>query len=201
VLLGNGDGTFQPPTFPTTEGATSVAVGEFNRDGNLDLAVATFGKMGEASVFYGNRDGTFQPSSDYKTKGMYADAIAAGELNGDGSPDLVVANLTLSTVSLLLNTGGTRLHTASSLNPSKAGQSVTFTTTVRQSVPGTGVPTGAVTFKDGSTVLGTVSLSSGVAMLTTSGLSVGSHQIVAAYSGDANFNPNDAKPLVQRVNP
>jgi hypothetical protein len=81
------------------------------------------------------------------------------------------------------------------------GDNVTFTTTVKQSVSGTGVPTGTVTFKDGSTALGTVALNSGVAMFTTSGLSVGSHQIVASYSGDANFNPNDAKPLTQVVDP
>jgi hypothetical protein len=40
-----------------------------------------------------------------------------------------------------------------------------------------------------------------VATLTTSALSAGTHQIVAAYSGDTNFNPNDAAPLVQTVNP
>ncbi|MBZ5704158.1 MAG: FG-GAP-like repeat-containing protein [Acidobacteriia bacterium] len=202
VLLGHGDGTFRRVKFYSTpQSAYAVAIDDFNRDGNLDLAVAIYGKMGDASVFYGNGDGTFPPSSDYKTKGDYADAIAAGDLNGDGSPDLVVANQTLYTVSVLLNTGGTRLQTMSSLNPSKAGQSVTFTTTVRQSVPGTGVPTGTINFLDGNTSLGTAPLNSGVAMLTTSGLSQGTHNIVASYSGDTNFNPNTAKPLVQVVNP
>src|SRR5205085_3288613 len=38
VLLGNGDGTFQPPTFPTMAYAESVAVGDFNGDGKIDLA-------------------------------------------------------------------------------------------------------------------------------------------------------------------
>jgi hypothetical protein len=46
-----------------------------------------------------------------------------------------------------------------------------------------------------------VTLNAGVAMLTTSGLSQGTHHIVASYSGDTNFNPNTAKPLVQVVNP
>jgi hypothetical protein len=203
VLLGHGDGTFSHVKFYSTpQSAYAVAIDDFNRDGNQDLAVAIYSKMGAASVFYGNGDGTFPPPSDYKTKGMYADAIAAGDLNGDGSPDLVVANNSgMNTVSVLLNTGGTRLQTASSLNPSQAGQSVTFTTTVRQSVPGTGVPTGTINFLDGTTSLGTVSLNAGVAMLTTSTLSQGTHDIVAAYSGDTNFNPNTAKPLVQVVNP
>jgi hypothetical protein len=202
VLLGHGDGTFRPVKYYRTPQSTyGVVIGDFNRDGNLDLAAANDGKMGDASVLYGNGDGTFPPSSDYKTKGSYADAIAAGDLNGDGSPDLVVANFTLATVSVLLNTGGTRLQTTSSLNPSQAGQSVTFTTTVRQSVPGTGVPTGTINFLDGNTSLGTAPLNAGVAMLTTSALSQGVHHIVAAYSGDTNFNPNDAPPLVQTVNP
>ena len=78
---------------------------------------------------------------------------------------------------------------------------MTFTTTVRQNASGTGVPTGTVNFLDGTTSLGTVALTAGVATLTTSALSAGTHQIVAAYSGDATFNPNDAKPLVQVVNP
>jgi hypothetical protein len=203
VLLGHGNGTFKQVTFyRTPQPAYAVAIDDFNRDGNPDLAVANFANVGDLSVFYGLGDGTFPPSIDYKTKGSDADAIASGDLNGDGSPDLVVANNNgMNTVSVLLNTGGTRLQTTSSLNPSKVGQSVTFTTTVQQSVPGTGVPTGTITFLDGNSSLGTVSLTSGVAMLTTSGLSQGTHNIVASYSGDTNFNPNTAKSLTQVVNP
>jgi len=75
---------------------------------------------------------------------------------------------------------------ASSLNPSDFGQSVTFTATVTS---GAGTPTGTVQFKDNGNTLGAaVALNaSGVAQVSTSTLTVGTHTITAEYSGDANF--------------
>jgi len=82
----------------------------------------------------------------------------------------------------------------SSVNPSTVGQSVTFTATV------TGAsPTGTVQFKDGAGNLGSpVTLSGGVATLTTSALTQGSHPITAVYSGDAN-NATSTSPGVNQV--
>ncbi len=77
------------------------------------------------------------------------------------------------------NTSSTKL--ASSANPAKKGASVTLTATVSSSA---GTPTGSVEFKDGSKVIGTVTLASGKAALKTSSLSVGTHSITAAYQGD-----------------
>jgi hypothetical protein len=90
---------------------------------------------------------------------------------------------------------GSTVALASSLNPSQAGQPVTFTATVA----GTS-PTGTVTFKDGATVLGTVALSGGVATLTVSSLTIGSHSITAEYGGDANNGPSASAALIQTVN-
>jgi hypothetical protein len=73
----------------------------------------------------------------------------------------------------------------SSPNPSAFGQSVTFTATVTS---GVGMPTGTVQFKDGGTNLGSpVALTSGVATLITTTLSIGTHTITADYSGATNY--------------
>jgi hypothetical protein len=114
---------------------------------------------------------------------------------------LTAANIADNTVSVLLNTGGTFVTTTSSANPSKLGQPVTFTTTVTASLQGVGSPTGTVTFKDGAITLGTASLVSGQASLTTSRLNVGDHKIRARYSGDNTFNPHRADSLTQKVRP
>lgn len=88
----------------------------------------------------------------------------------------------------------------SSPNPSTSGKSVKFTATVTSKLRGT--ITGTVTFKDGTTTLGTpVALnSSGVATFTTKTLSVGTHSITASYSGDSNFNSSTSAVLSQVVN-
>ena len=62
--------------------------------------------------------------------------------------------------------------------------------------------TGGVTFKDGSTVLGTGALNgSGVASLVTSALALGNHSLGASYAGDSQFGPSDSSPLDYTVNP
>jgi len=81
-----------------------------------------------------------------------------------------------------------------------SGQSVTFTATVTAKSPGAGTATGTVTFKDGSSTLGTGTLdSSGQAMFTTSTLAVGPHSITASYGGDATFSGSTSSPLTQTV--
>jgi hypothetical protein len=71
----------------------------------------------------------------------------------------------------------------SSVNPSTVGESVTFKVTITTVAPGTGTPMGAVTFKDGTTTLGSVNLTTGAASYTTTKLAKGSHSITAVYSG------------------
>jgi hypothetical protein len=89
----------------------------------------------------------------------------------------------------------------SPLSPSVFGQSVTFTATVTTNAPGSGIPTGTITFKDGSTILASnVALSAGVATFATSSLSTGNHSITAVYSGDANDTGSTSAARTQTVN-
>lgn len=91
VLLGVGDGTFQPSVqYSVGEHPGSIAVGDFNRDGKLDLAVingGTNGSNGGISVLLGNGDGTFQAASQGATA-TYPQGIVAVDLDRDGILDL-----------------------------------------------------------------------------------------------------------------
>ncbi len=96
-------------------------------------------------------------------------------------------------------TEGTTLTTlASSASNVKFGTAVTFTATVISTNGPT--PTGNVQFKEGNTVLGTGTISaSGIATLTLSSVAPGSHNIVAAYLGDANDSVSNSVPLIEVI--
>ena len=103
-------------------------------------------------------------------------------------------------ISILSNTGGSRLKLTSSNNPSQVGEKVIFTSGVRPTFH-VGIPSGTVSFFDGSDLLGMAALAGGKAMLTVSTLSAGQHLIEAHYNGDTTFVPNDSKIKTQIVNP
>ena len=116
VLINNGNGTFTlETTYPSGgETATSVAVADVNGDGKPDLLVTNHGdgssSSGSVSVLLGNGDGTFQPGVSYSSGAIYTDALAIGDVNGDGKIDLVVASqytnaATAGAVGVLLGNG------------------------------------------------------------------------------------------------
>lgn len=75
------------------------------------------------------------------------------------------------------------------------GQSLTFTASVLSVAPGDGIPTGTVTFRDGSKVLGTAALINGQATFTTTSLSIGWHAHRVVYSGSTNFKTSTSSDL------
>ena len=80
------------------------------------------------------------------------------------------------------------------------GRAVTFTAKVSVVAPGTGTPTGSVTFMDGATPLGTVVLdATRQATLTTSTLVVGAHPITAVYGGDAGYATSKSPALTETI--
>jgi hypothetical protein len=118
ILLGNGDGTFQPATSQPAGGAvTFLAAGDFNGDGKLDLAVA-YGSANTVSVLLGNGDGTFQ-STVPSDIGFSADFVAIADFNNDKKMDLLVStgngdtsNPTPGSIAILLGNGDGTFQTS-----------------------------------------------------------------------------------------
>jgi hypothetical protein len=110
ILLGNGDGTFQPQTtYSLGIPGGHIEVADFNGDGKLDLAItecggSTCGSNGSVSILLGNGDGTFQPRVDYTAKHRPT-GIAVGDFNRDGIIDIAVANTGSDSISVFIGKG------------------------------------------------------------------------------------------------
>ena len=100
VLLGNGAGGFGTAINSTGNSSWSVAVGDFNDDGKLDLTTAN--PSGDsASILLGNGAGDFSTAGDYSV-GSSPYSVAVGDFNGDGKLDLTTANYSDDSTSVLL---------------------------------------------------------------------------------------------------
>lgn len=218
VLIGNGNGTFQPVVaYVASEfGAAAINVADVDGDGKLDVVVANCsafsgdcrGGGGNVGVLLGNGDGTLQPVVTFPPGGNTPFAVAVGDLNGDSKPEIVVGNCNSNVcgqlpggVSVLLNTshGTTATELTSSPNPSNFGQTIIFTATVSSS-GFKATPSGTVTFFDGTTNIGSGNLNtSAVATLSTSALSIGTHSVTATYNGDSNYAASTSLAVSQVV--
>lgn len=104
----------QVARYETGLNPSSIAVGDLNADGRLDMAIANYGGYappynGSVSISLGRADGTFELRRDYET-GDASTNLTMADLNGDSRLDLVVANYgadgaTLGSISVLLGNG------------------------------------------------------------------------------------------------
>jgi hypothetical protein len=213
TLLGNGDGTFQAANtlaFPDNDtAAVSLAVADFNDDKNVDVAVGN--PEDYTHVLLSNGDGTL--TDTVMALGQHPRGIAAADVLNNGYPELLVGQLNPYGQGRLAVFQNSTTWTATTRTPAAttttlsasamtiaAGSSITFTATVAPS-SGSGIPTGTVTFVDGTTTLGNGTLSSsGVATYSTSSLAVGSHSITAIYGGDPNFSTSTSSAVILTVN-
>jgi Bacterial Ig-like domain (group 3)/FG-GAP-like repeat len=251
VLLGNGDGTFQPQQNLVLNAQTglslyqlpTISVEDLNSDGKQDLI------FGNGQVALGNGDGTFvlstplftylsaggppsgtafsltqivlpgnlTPSLVYLLPTATPAAVSVSTPQTSSSATLSPAALAVGTHSITARYSGDANYTAdssaavavtvnqaasatavsSSANPGFAGEKISLTATVTSPGP---MPTGNVTFTSGSTALGTIALSGGSAVFTTSSFTTpGTQTITVSYSGDVNTQASSTS-LSQVIN-
>ncbi len=104
VLIGNGNGTFQPQRMVAVgNNPRALVLADLDGDGKLDL-VTVNADDNTVSLLRGNGNGTFQPQATLPV-GSNPDGLAIGDLNGDGKPDIVTANSGDGAISILIGNG------------------------------------------------------------------------------------------------
>ncbi len=181
----------QPVTFTADISARSPGSGvpagtvEF-KDGPGDIAGCSAQAVGA--------DGTASCTTSALAVGSHRVTATYG-----GDPNFI-GSTTSSALTLAVTKAGTSTA-AGSDGAVMAGQPVVLTATATPVAPGAGAPTGAVTFYQGATNLGTGQLnSSGQASLQVSGWGVGPHTVTASYGGDVDFNRSTSSVFTQYVN-
>jgi hypothetical protein len=195
IVLGNGDGTFQPgKLYPSSNLSSAIGPGfpggvqavDLDKDGNLDL-VYDNSEYENIAVMFGRGDGTFLSPAETPVGGYPLELVVA-DVDGDGSEDVITSMGSFAGITVLLSTSGSSIVVQPSINPADPGATFVLTATVASTghhVRST--PTGTVTFSEGATTLGTSSLSGGTTTLAMSESLSGDHTIRATYSGDPTF--------------
>jgi uncharacterized protein (TIGR03437 family) len=151
VWLGNGDGTFQPSTTYTVgPDPTSLVIGDFNRDGTLDLAAISGPLPSTISIFLGKGNGTFQPEVNYIPTGNAIKSLAMADFNGDGNIDLAISSQVLNRqtgVYVVLGNGDGTLQTPPTYKTGKNPQTAAI-----GDLNGDGIPDLAVASNGSNTV-------------------------------------------------
>lgn len=194
-LLGDGFGGFGNASKMTTgiKSAWTVAPGDYNLDGKVDVAIANygtpFGTAGSVVVYLGNGAGAFtvDANSPYTDSSQGMQYLASADFDKKGNRDIVTVG-DHNRVHVLNNTTRpTTTNLTASATDLQPGQNVTFTATVTINAPYTEQPAGTVTFFDGNSKIGTGTLAldggSMKATFSTTTLANGSHDITASYGG------------------
>ncbi len=194
LIDGNGDGTFgahSQTAIGNNFGAIQVA--DVNGDGIPDIEALLNNYAGEDTTYGGfvtllglGGGGFSTPYNQLVAPGN--SLITTGNFYDDNAIDMAVG--TDGGVGIFLGQGGTTLALSASSAAINIGDSETFTATVAATMSGRPAPTGSVSFYDGSTLLGTTTISGGSATISAGSLAIGAHSITASYTGDANFNQN-----------
>jgi ELWxxDGT repeat protein len=146
-----------------------------------------------------------------------ATSLGTAAVDANGNAALTVTNLgvglhsltavftagsdfTSNAVAVTVQKAATSASLRSTAPTARQGQAVTLTMTISPPAAGMPAPTGTVTFKDGSAVLGSAPVANGRAVLLVNSLAVGSHPVTATYQGDGNYNGSSAN-LTQTVTP
>ncbi|HEY2587323.1 MAG TPA: FG-GAP-like repeat-containing protein [Tepidisphaeraceae bacterium] len=227
ILLGNGDGTFTngaPVALDPSTTITALGTGDLNGDGSPDLIVGTTttptGSATSTSavqVVINAGNATFGTPTSFAVTGQPV-SISTGDFNSDGNLDMAVvtAPLGVSTgpvfnqvlmsnalMTVFLNSKAVPITPTVTLGVSSArvmsGASLTFSAVVSPPppppvTPGTiptstnsPVPTGTVTFMEGSASIGTATLKNGRAKLVSTLSGVGTQAVTAVYGGDVTY--------------
>jgi trimeric autotransporter adhesin len=208
ILLGNGNGTFTAVAGnPATGNAPfSIAVGDFNGDGILDLAVANMNppveNLSTVTILIGNGNGTFTPTAVSPVTGELSSSISIGDFNGDGKADLVTANAGSNTVTMLLGNGD---GTFSAPVSSAAGTNSLFAAV--GDFNGDGLTDVAAANNTPNTVTVLLSQLTETATATANGIALigsGMHQANASYPGDSLYSASTSSTVgltAQQVKP
>ena len=191
----------------------SQAEGNSGTSSFVFTATLSYASNLTATVDYATSDGTAIAPDDYTaitgtltfspgitTQTFAVPVVGDTNLESDETFMVTLSNATGTATISTTHATGTILNDdatvslTSSPNPAAVSQPVTFTATVSPIAA-----SGTVTFSEGATVLGTVSVASGVAVYTTSTLSIGSHVITATYSGDSTYGGAVSQPITQVV--